>query len=78
TEHKAFSQYPEVGKERAKQILTLYGANHLVHGHTPIPIASHQPASMVNSAWTYADGLCTNVDGALYMGGPGFVYLLEA
>ena len=77
TEHKAFSSPPLSGVMRARRMLELYGAERLIHGHTPISIASGIPAREVTQAWTYADGLCINVDGGLYLGGPGFVYRLN-
>ncbi len=75
-EHMAFSELPLTGTQRAAQLLQLYGGAKLVHGHTPIPIARGDEPESVISAWEYADGLCINVDGGIYMGSPGFVYQL--
>lgn len=77
-EHKAFCALGMTGQQRASRMLQYFGGRHLVHGHTPIPFATGQAAETVDSAWTYANGLCTNVDGGLYLGGPGFVYELPA
>ena len=30
----------------------------------------------VTAPWPYADGLCLNLDGGLFLGEPGFVYHL--
>ncbi|MBD3649623.1 MAG: metallophosphoesterase [Pseudomonadales bacterium] len=73
-EHRAFSELGITGKQRARQLLKLFGADQLIHGHTPISFANGTPPEEVTGAWTYADGLCINVDAGLYLGGPGFVY----
>lgn len=61
----------------ARRFLAQYGGWRLVHGHTPIGYARGLPHAQVTKGWTYAGGLCINVDGGMYMGGPGFVYQLE-
>ena len=76
SEHKAFSGLGQTGLQRASQLLRYYEARRLVHGHTPINIAKPQPAHRVTSAWHYAGGSCINVDGGIYLGGPGFVHQL--
>lgn len=78
SEHEAFSALSQTGAGRAEQLLNLYGAQFMVHGHTPIPYAQRVPPGTVNDAWDYAGGRCVNVDGGIYMGGPGFVYELES
>ena len=65
------------GPQRAEQMLKLFGGRQLVHGHTPIPLCNGQPAETVVEPWVYAGGRCCNVDGGLYLGGPGFVYELN-
>ncbi len=75
-EHMAFCSPTQVGKQRAEGFLDLFAHRRLVHGHTPIPYARRTHANRVKSAWTYAGGRCINVDGGIYMGGPGFVYQL--
>ncbi len=75
-EHMAFCGLTMTGKQRAQQVLKLYGGNVLIHGHTPIPHARRIDPVSVDSAWTYAGGACINVDGGIYMGSPGFVYEL--
>lgn len=65
------------GKTQAAQLLKMYGGNTLVHGHTPISLALSMEPSDVKSARVYADGLCCNVDGGIYLGGPGFIYSFD-
>lgn len=73
-EHETFSGFPVSGQVKAETMLRCYGGKVLVHGHTPITVATGRPAQKVTQAWSYADGACVNVDGGLYMGGPGFLY----
>lgn len=75
-EHMAFSELEITGKQRAGQVLHLYGGELLIHGHTPIPYARRVDPGSVTEAWVYGDGTCVNIDGGIYMGGPGFVYEL--
>lgn len=77
-EHEAFSGLPVSGKRRAELLLRRYGGRVLVHGHTPIAIAARVAPATVTAPWVYADGLCVNVDGGLYLGGPGFVHRFSA
>lgn len=77
SEHQAFNTRGMTGQQRAQQLLRYFGAARLVHGHTPIPIARAEPAHRAVEAWTYAGGNCINVDGGIYLGGPGFVYQLD-
>lgn len=65
------------GQIQASQLLRMYGGKigkTLVHGHTPISEALGMDAEQVMSARVYANGVCCNVDGGIYLGGPGFVY----
>lgn len=71
---RAFSDAQSEGPARARAFLAHFGARRLVHGHTPIPAVLDLPAETVTAALFYADGLCVNVDGGMYMGGPGFVH----
>jgi hypothetical protein len=75
-EHRAFSALGMTGQRRAEQLLKYYNARLLVHGHTPIQFAMGESAAAVVEAWTYAGGRCVNVDGGIYLGGPGFVHQL--
>lgn len=77
SEHMAFSSLPMTGTQRVKQLLSLYGGELLIHGHTPIPYARQIEAETVTSPWRYANDRCLNVDGGMYMGSPGFVYQLD-
>lgn len=65
-----------LGRERAERLLKTYGGNRLVHGHTPISKVLEVAPADVSEARVYHQGLCVNVDGGLYLGGPGFVYTL--
>ncbi len=61
----------------ARDFLELFGARRLVHGHTPIPMLTQGVGGPVTGPLVYADGLCTNIDGGLFLGEPGFVYELS-
>lgn len=74
SEHEGFWQ--RGGKLKARRYLAQFGGVRLVHAHTPISKLTRQPDSSVLEPLTYADGLCTDVDHALYRGGPGFIYTL--
>ena len=73
-EHNAFRG--EEGRARAERFLSLYGGGRIVHGHTPISKGRALEAEKVTEAEVYAGGLCVNVDGGMYRGGPGFVVRL--
>ena len=60
----------------ARDYLRLYGARRLIHGHTPIPFMARNLRGPVTAPWPYADGLCLNLDGGMFLGEPGFVYEL--
>lgn len=77
SEHEAFSRLPKSGRQKATMMLRYYGGSRIIHGHTPISIATGAAAGEVTEAWEYAEGLCINVDGGLYLGGPGFLYHLK-
>lgn len=62
------------GPVRAQAFLDKFGGQQLIHGHTPICYITRQPAPQINEPLVYADGLCVNVDGGMYLGGNGFVY----
>ncbi len=55
-------------------MLATYGGGQIIHGHTPIMYMTKQPPDEIDAALVYNAGLCVNVDGGLYAGGPGFVY----
>lgn len=71
--------------ERAQLFLRIYTergrqqrlASQIIHGHTPIPYMNQQQPHLVTEALVYANGCCVNVDGGLYLGGPGFVHVVD-
>ena len=58
--------------------LEQFGGKKIVHGHSPIPNVTHQNIRDVKQPFVYANGLCINVDGAMFMGGRGFIWELPA
>ncbi len=66
------------GADAAARFLQQYGADQLVHGHTPIQKVTGDPPEAVTRAHRYAAGRCVNVDGGMYLGGPGFVHKVPA
>ncbi len=76
TERHAFDDGSPSGRMRAESFLRTFGGRRLVHGHTPIPGVTGAPPETVRRPHVYANGLCVNVDGGMYLGGPGFVYRL--
>ncbi len=70
--------YSTGGEDFARRILSIFGGRQLVHGHTPISIMRRCPPAKVNGPWFYAGGQCINVDGGMFLGGPGFVHQLSA
>jgi hypothetical protein len=77
SDHKAFSDLLMTGTNRAKSMLRHFGGSQIIHGHTPISLARNIAANTVTGPWCYASDLCLNVDGGIYLGGPGFVYDFE-
>jgi hypothetical protein len=65
------------GVRMAEYILKTFGGKRIVHGHTPISKMNGNPAAEVTTALIYAGGLCINVDGGMYLGGPGFIWKME-
>jgi hypothetical protein len=66
------------GEEFARRFLRIFGGRHLVHGHTPISSVLRCPPGKVKSAWIYAGEQCINIDGGMFLGGPGFVHQLQS
>ncbi|HLG77115.1 MAG TPA: hypothetical protein VKX46_11925, partial [Ktedonobacteraceae bacterium] len=52
----------------------IFGGEQIIHGHTPISLMVNSKPQKVTAPWIYANGRCVNVDGGIYMGGPGFLY----
>jgi len=53
------------------------GAERLLHGHTPIYSLLGCSPEEVTEPLEYAEGLCVNLEHAIWKGGPGFIYRLE-
>lgn len=66
------------GVANAEAMLRRFGGRRILHGHTPIPLVTGQPAADVREPLAYADGRCLNLDGGIFLGGPGFVYRLPS
>jgi hypothetical protein len=65
------------GGGRAQHMLTIFGGKQIIHGHTPIVYMRDElPPEMVRAPFAYASDLAVNVDGGMFMGGPGFLYRL--
>ena len=62
----------------ATQMLADFGGSQIIHGHTPISNVLRCFPEDVAEALEYAGGLCVNVDGGMYLDGPGFVYAVPA
>ena len=65
------------GEDLACRFLSIFGGRQLVHGHTPISSILRCPPGKIDSPWIYAGGQCINVDGGMFLGGPGFVHQLS-
>ncbi|HEY4387178.1 MAG TPA: metallophosphoesterase family protein [Ktedonobacteraceae bacterium] len=65
------------GTDYARRYLDIFGGKQLLHGHTPINLMRNCQPKKVTEAFVYADGLCINVDGGMFLGGPGFVYQIS-
>jgi 3',5'-cyclic AMP phosphodiesterase CpdA len=78
SERRAFDESSPSGAERAAHLLRRYGARRLVHGHTPISYVNGASPEDVSAPLVYADGLCVNVDGGMYLDGPGVIYQIHA
>lgn len=76
SEHEAFSDHRVDGAARAAEFLNIYGGQQIVHGHSPINKIKHARAESVVEPLIYANSQCINVDGGMYLGGPGFAYEL--
>jgi hypothetical protein len=74
SERMAFS--PEHGDAltNAVEYLKTFGGRQIVHGHTPIQYITEAPAP--RAPHFYLENLCVDVDGGIYLGGPGFIYTL--
>ncbi|MBZ0279931.1 MAG: serine/threonine protein phosphatase [Anaerolineae bacterium] len=68
----------EQGVRIAADFLATYGGSQIIHGHTPITTITGQPSSEITEPLVYANGLCVNIDGGMYMGGSGFVHIIRS
>lgn len=75
-----FTQHRELlgprGWSNLQRLQKNYGGRRLVHGHTPISKITNAPAETIQEAYEYLDGQVVNIDGGIYLGGPGFLYEL--
>lgn len=62
------------GEDFARRFLSIYGGQQLIHGHTPINAFTRQLPRHITTAFVYAANQCVDVDGGMFLGGPGFVY----
>ena len=62
------------GPLRAAQMLLDFGGQQIIHGHTPISSLRRCLPEEVLGPMIYANGVCVNVDGGMYLDGPGFLY----
>jgi len=74
SQRMAFSSPHANGFSNITECLGYYGGSQIVHGHTPIQYVADAIAP--KAPFIYANGLCVNVDGGMYLGAPGFVYRL--
>ncbi len=65
------------GEDIARRFLNIFGGRRIIHGHTPISAVLGEQPKKVTAPWVYANGLCVNVDGGIFLGGPGFVHRLS-
>jgi hypothetical protein len=72
TEHRAFMD--PYGKANLDRYLQIFGADRLIHGHTPVPRMQQVAPETATAAYVYRGGRCVNVDPGMYLGGPGFAY----
>lgn len=68
SEREAFAK--PGGEAAARTFLQTYGGRQIMHGHTPL----HRMTLDTTKPYLYASGLCVNVDGGMYCGGPGFIH----
>jgi hypothetical protein len=73
-ERMAFTPQNKDSMTNTVECLTTFGGRQIVHGHTPIQYVADTVAP--EAPLVYADNLCVNVDGGMYLGAPGFVYKL--
>jgi hypothetical protein len=65
------------GADVARQMLTTYGGEVIVHGHSIIGSLVDKPSRDVREPLRYADGLVLAIDGGRYDGGPLLLVQLD-
>jgi hypothetical protein len=65
------------GGEVARQVLSTYGGELIVHGHSIIGTLVDVPSAEVTQPILYADGLVLAIDGGRYDGGPLLIIELD-
>jgi hypothetical protein len=68
TERFDFAEADGVGV--ARDMLSRFGGERIVHGHSIIGSMTDQPSEEVDGPLSYADGLALDIDGGRYDGGP--------
>lgn len=58
------------GADVARNMLSAYGGELIVHGHSIIGTLTQQPSHEIEGPIAYADGLVVAIDGGRYDGGP--------
>jgi hypothetical protein len=71
-----FFSVPE-GADYARRYLDIFGGQQIIHGHTPINLMRSCQPKKVTEAYLYANELCINVDGGMFLGGPGFIHQIS-
>ena len=76
SDREAFNERNPRRAANVTQLLETFGGCQIIHGHTPIARVTGFAPETIDGPYRYADGRCVNVDGGMYLGGPGFVYRL--
>jgi len=66
------------GEEFLQRFLQFYGGQYVIHGHTPISSLLRCSPRKVTAPYIYAGERCINVDGGMFLGGPGFIYQIPS
>ncbi len=75
-QRRSFLDSQSLGAALARNMLRRFGGRQIVHGHTPIAYLTGVDPSRIVGPLIYSNERCVNVDGGMYLGGPGFVYWL--
>lgn len=65
------------GASVARDMLSTYGGEAIIHGHSIIGLLLDRPSRQVDQPLLYADGLVLDIDGGRYDGGPLLVVKLD-